>query len=59
MWIAFDDVDAANSSVTVIKGSHRLGRVPWQPTVSDHLLTSQIPDVVFFCAASELYDAHK
>ena len=45
MWIAFDDVDAANSSVTVIKGSHRLGRVPWQPTSSDHLLTSEIPDV--------------
>merc|ERR1712224_627324 len=29
-----------------IEGSHRLGRLPWQPTDAEHhLLTQQIPDV--------------
>jgi len=46
LWIAFDDVDESNASVTFIQGSHRMGRLRWQPTDSKHhLLTSQIPDV--------------
>mmetsp|Transcript_5020 Transcript_5020/g.18765 ORF Transcript_5020/g.18765 Transcript_5020/m.18765 type:complete len:466 (-) Transcript_5020:41-1438(-) len=46
LWLAFDDVDASNSSVTYIEGSHRLARLPWQPTASaHHLLTAEIPDV--------------
>lgn len=46
LWVAFDDVDAQNSSVTFIEGSHRLSRLPWQPTDSaHHLLTQEIPDV--------------
>lgn len=45
VWIAFDDVDESNSSVTFLEGSHRLGRVQWQTTESTHhLLTSEIPD---------------
>jgi len=32
--------------VTFIEGSHRLGRLGWQPTdAAHHLLTQQIPDV--------------
>lgn len=46
VWLAFDDVGAANSSVTFIEGSHRLARLPWQPTsTKHHLLTAEIPDV--------------
>lgn len=46
VWIAFDEVDASNSGVTFVEGSHRLGRIPWQPTDTEsHLLTQQIPDV--------------
>lgn len=46
VWLAFDDVDASNSSVTFVQGSHRLGRLPWQTTGSTHhLLTQEIPDV--------------
>ncbi|CAE8592602.1 unnamed protein product [Polarella glacialis] len=46
LWLAFDDVDASNSSVTYVEGSHRLARLPWQPTASEHcLLTAEIPDV--------------
>eukprot|EP00418_Pyrodinium_bahamense_P047272 CAMPEP_0179175314 /NCGR_PEP_ID=MMETSP0796-20121207/86576_1 /TAXON_ID=73915 /ORGANISM="Pyrodinium bahamense, Strain pbaha01" /LENGTH=316 /DNA_ID=CAMNT_0020878641 /DNA_START=30 /DNA_END=977 /DNA_ORIENTATION=- len=45
LWLAFDDVDASNSAVTFIEGSHRLGRIPWQPTDAEcHLLTQEIPD---------------
>lgn len=46
LWLAFDDVDASNAGVTFVKGSHRLGRLGWQPTDTEHhLLTQQIPDV--------------
>lgn len=46
LWVAFDDVDSSNASVTFVEGSHRLGRLPWRPTDADrHLLTQQIPDV--------------
>lgn len=46
LWLAFDDVGASNSGVTFVEGSHRLGRIPWQPTHSEHhLLTQEIPDV--------------
>lgn len=46
LWLAFDDVDASNAGVTFVEGSHRLGRIPWQRTVSErHLLTQEIPDV--------------
>eukprot|EP00928_Gymnodinium_smaydae_P057435 TRINITY_DN4067_c0_g2_i1.p1 TRINITY_DN4067_c0_g2~~TRINITY_DN4067_c0_g2_i1.p1 ORF type:complete len:449 (+),score=60.73 TRINITY_DN4067_c0_g2_i1:35-1348(+) len=46
LWIAFDDVDSSNSAVTFIEGSHRVGRIPWQSTGTEHhLLTQEIPDV--------------
>lgn len=46
LWIAFDDVDASNSSVTFVRGSHRLGRLPWRATSEESvLLTQEIPDV--------------
>jgi len=46
LWIAFDDVDQANASVRFVEGSHRLGRLLWQPTDAvHHLLSQQIPDV--------------
>ncbi|CAJ1404924.1 unnamed protein product [Effrenium voratum] len=46
LWLAFDPVDDTNSAVTFVAGSHRLGRLPWQPTASSrHLLTQEIPDV--------------
>lgn len=45
LWIALDDVSAANASVTFVEGSHRLGRLSWQRTSSPtHLLTQEIPD---------------
>jgi hypothetical protein len=46
LWLAFDDVDDSNAALTFVEGSHRLGRLPWQPTGSTHhLLTQEIPDV--------------
>eukprot|EP00927_Polykrikos_kofoidii_P061035 TRINITY_DN55926_c0_g1_i1.p1 TRINITY_DN55926_c0_g1~~TRINITY_DN55926_c0_g1_i1.p1 ORF type:complete len:509 (-),score=72.48 TRINITY_DN55926_c0_g1_i1:176-1702(-) len=46
LWLAMDDVDDENASVSFIKGSHRLGRLPWRQTNAvHHLLTQQIPDV--------------
>lgn len=46
VWIAFDHVDKENASVRFIEGSHKLGRLLWQPTdAAHHLLTQQIPDV--------------
>lgn len=46
VWVAFDDVDSSNAPVTFVRGSHRLGRIPWQRTTSTHhLLTQEIPDV--------------
>merc|ERR1712070_594412 len=46
LWIAFDDVDASNASLTFIPGSHRIGPLPWHRTSTDHkLLTQEIPNV--------------
>jgi len=46
LWLAFDDVDESNAAVSFVEGSHRLGRLPWQPTsAARHLLTQEIPDV--------------
>lgn len=46
LWLAIDDADADNAAVTFVEGSHRLGRLKWQPTDTEHhLLTQQIPDV--------------
>jgi len=46
LWIAFDDVDADNAAMTFVAGTHRLGRLLWQPTdVEHHLLSQQVPDV--------------
>eukprot|EP00435_Cladocopium_sp_Y103_P026187 s4332_g6.t1 len=46
LWLAFDDTDEVNGAVRFVKGSHRLGRLPWQPTSANrHLLTQEIPDV--------------
>jgi len=48
LWIAFDEVDAANSSVTFIKGSHQLGRVCWQQTPQD-ITCSQLKFLMWTC----------
>lgn len=46
LWLAFDDTDEMNGAVRFVKGSHRLGRLPWKPTSANrHLLTQEIPDV--------------
>ena len=38
LWVAFDDTDDVNGAVRFLRGSHRLGRLPWQPTsASRHL----------------------
>lgn len=44
VWLAIDDVDAGNSPLRFVRGSHRLGAVDWRKAEGDIVLYQEVPD---------------
>lgn len=56
VWLAIDDVDEDNAPMRFIRGSHRLGRVPWRKADGDVVLYQEVAEAEGYgaCVANTL-----
>ena len=48
VWLAIDDVDAGNSPMQFMPGSHRQGALEWQTATGDTVLLQEVQDIQRF-----------